>query len=230
MPCNWKTGGLDAVQSGLQFRFDGLALLGGDGQDAVAQAAGPFGAGQHHAAHPEAEIAVAVLAATRPPGQRPAAHGVFDVVAAAAGHEQRLARAQQPFEHLHHRVVGQAQMRQRVARQRVQAQFQHDHVGPVKFQQRNHHAIERRQKRVVIGLGREGDVDVVSPARAFADFIFKAAPGEQRAAGLMQRNGHHVVAPVKGGLHAVAVMRVHVQVQNPFAGFGESPAGEHHVV
>ena len=75
------------------------------------------------------EIRFLILAATRPPGQRPAAHGVLDVIPAAARDEHGTVQAQQPLENFHHDVVGHAQMRQRIAGQNVQAEFQHDHVG-----------------------------------------------------------------------------------------------------
>ena len=46
----------------------------------------------------------------------------------------------------------------------------------------------------------------------------------------MQRDGHHILALVKSRLHTVAVMRVHVEIQNPFPGVGQFQAGERHVV
>ena len=100
----------------------------------------------------------------------------------------------------------------RIPGQRVQAEFQYDDLGPEKFHQRNRDAVERRHKSLVIGFGRQRNIDVISPARSFADFIFKTAPGEKCPAGLMQRDGHHILALIKSRLHSVAVMRVHVQI------------------
>ena len=93
--------------------------------------------------------------------------------------------------------------------------------------ERHDHGIERLQERLVVGFGGQRDIDVVTQPGAFADFIFKTAPREKRLAALVQRNRHHVLAAVKRRLHAVAVMRVHVQIQDPFAGVGQFHAGEH---
>ena len=46
----------------------------------------------------------------------------------------------------------------------------------------------------------------------------------------MQRDGEHVAALVKDFLHAVAVMRVHVQIDHALAGAGQRVAGQRHVV
>ena len=51
----------------VQLRFDGAALFGRNRQGAVTQAARPFGAGEHDAAHAY-EIRFLFLTATRLPG------------------------------------------------------------------------------------------------------------------------------------------------------------------
>ena len=109
-------------------------------------------------------------------------------------------------------------MRQRIARQNVHAEFQHEHVRRKRVRQRHGDGIKGRQERLVVSFGGQRDVDVEAAPGAFADFIFKTAPREKRLAALVQRNRHHVLAAVKRRLHAVAVVRVHVQIQNPFAG------------
>ncbi len=46
----------------------------------------------------------------------------------------------------------------------------------------------------------------------------------------MQRDGQDILALIKSRLHSVAVMRVHVEIQDPLPGPGQFHAGEHHVV
>jgi len=46
----------------------------------------------------------------------------------------------------------------------------------------------------------------------------------------VQRNRHHVLAVVKRRLHAVVVMRVHIEIENPFAGVRQFQARKRHVV
>lgn len=86
-------GGLleDEFPEALDGLFDGGfhfgALFRGDGEVAVAQAAGPVGVFQHHAAHAEG-IVLVDFAGEGLPGEGPAADRIFGVVTAAAGDEE----------------------------------------------------------------------------------------------------------------------------------------------
>ena len=161
-----------------QLRFDGSTLFRRNRQGAVAQAARPFRAGQHHAAHADGEIAPVVLAAKCPPRQRPAAHGVLHVITAAARDKDGAIQFQHPLDNFDDDVVRHPQMRQRVARQNVQAEFQHEHVGRKRVRERHGDGIKSRQERIVVSFRRQRDVDVEAVAGAFADFILKTAHGK----------------------------------------------------
>ncbi len=169
----------------VQLRFNGAALFRRNRQGAVSQAAGPFRGGEHDAAHTN-EIRFLILTATRLPGQSPAADRVLDMIPAAARHEHWEIKLEQPFEDFHYGVVGHAQVRQRITRQSVQTEFQHEHVRSEGGRQWHCHGIKRRQKGFVVSLGRQGNVDIVTASGAFADFIFKTAPRVKRLAGFMQ--------------------------------------------
>jgi len=86
---------------------------------------------------------VTVGTAEHRPGQRPSPHRVLDVVAAATGHKYGLVISQQVADDLGVGVVGQLQIRQRVARKGIGPALKNEYIRVVCAGQRRKYRLER---------------------------------------------------------------------------------------
>ncbi len=100
----------------------------------------------------------------------------------------------------------------------IDPQLGHDHIRLEPINQGRHDFIKSPNEGLVIGVGVERHVDAVPFARPLAQFLDKAGAGEDKAARLVEGDGQDTIIAVKGGLHAIAVVGVDVDVDHPPAG------------
>ena len=90
-------------------------------------------------------------------------------------------------------------------------------------QQGGHHGVEGAQPALVVGAGRQGEVDGRSLRALAARLGREAGAGKQRQRRLVNADREHPGIVVEHLLHAVAVMHVDVDVRDPVGTEVEQP-------
>jgi hypothetical protein len=83
-------------------------------------------------------------------------------------------------------VRRQVYMTERVTPMGVTAKLADNHVGSKTAHQRGHQSAEGFQVRLVVGVGRKGEVNAIAITCPFAQLIHKTGAREESGAGLMQ--------------------------------------------
>jgi len=109
------------VEGSCQFGFDLCAKFCRHGSFGVTPSTGPIQVAHHGAAEPEGPSIVALITGQGPPSQGPAAHGGFELVAAAAADEEGEAGLAKVSGDFHDDVVGHLKMGEGVAGEDVHA-------------------------------------------------------------------------------------------------------------
>ena len=121
-------------------------------------------------------------------------------------------------------------MRQRVGAMRVDAELGHHRVRAERAEERRHDLLERRLVDRRVGERLQRQVHGVAGAGARACFLHEAGAGEQVVAALVGRDRQHVRVAVERVLHAVAVMRVDVDIKDAHASRAQAQDRQHRVV
>ena len=121
-------------------------------------------------------------------------------------------------------------MRQRVARQGVHPDLEHDDVRVERPHDRQDAAVERLDEGRVVRSHRQRQVHAEAVPLAMADVALEARTWEERPPALVHRHGHHVAPVVEGVLDTIAVVGVDVEEEDPTTSVGQRQAGEHDVV
>ncbi len=209
--------------------FDFGALFRGDGEVAVAQAAGPVGVFEHDSTHAEGVVLVD-FAGEGLPGECPAADSIFGVVTAATGDEEGGIELEESGCDLHVCVVGELQVGERIAGERIHTHFDDDRPGFEATDEGGDDLIECVEEGLVVGAGGEWNIYIEAEAGSGAGFIFESSPGEESFSTFMERDGQDVVTVIEGCLCAVAVVGVDIEAEDAFAVLGEEVTGEHDVI
>ncbi|BAT13076.1 Os11g0201000, partial [Oryza sativa Japonica Group] len=160
---------------------------------------------------------------------------VVDGVAAAADEEQRQVEPAEEADALRVAPHRQLHAAEAVAGERVGAALQHDGLRLEHLHGLAHDRLEQRVVHVGADAGVQGHVHAVVLAGAGADFVDGAGAREEVLVGRdfavpVERQRHDPVGVQEGVLHAVAVVRVDVDVDDSPEGAEELVDGEHDVV
>ena len=128
------------------------------------------------------------------------------------------------------RVRGELKMRERVGEVRVDALLGHEHVRPKARHERRDDGVERAHVRRIVRIRGKRNVDAVAGSLAGAAFVGEPCAREKRAAGLVQRDGEHLVGLVERRLHTIPVMGVDVDVGDLHPAVGEEPTHDRRIV
>ncbi len=153
---------------------DAVLLLFGDGEVSVSQAAAPFCCLEHNAAESDVYLVVIVLACEDAPGERPGADGVFDVVAASAGHKYWLVEGKEVVDDFDVEVVCEAEVCERVASECVGTKLEDDDVRLECMDEWQDEGLDGVQICLIVSADRQGGVDAVALSLSCADFVGKA--------------------------------------------------------
>ncbi len=121
-------------------------------------------------------------------------------------------------------------MRERIGPMRVDAELRDDDVGTERLQERRHHLLEGREVGGRVRIGFQREIHRISDARALARLVHEPGAGEEPLAALVRGDRHHVRVAVERGLHAIAVMRVDVDVCHAQPALAQPHDGQHRVV
>ena len=118
----------------------------------------------------------------------------------------------------HQRAIAgnrETELRLRIVVVRVDAQLRDDEVRPKRAGQRDDHFVEGEREALVGGVGRQRDVRREPLARPVAALAGEAGPGKRVEAALVDRDRQHLGRAGERLLHAIAVMGVDVDVEDP---------------
>ena len=108
--------------------------------------------------------------------------------------------------------------------------MKNNHIRIIRSNQRGSDSFKRLHIRLVISAHGQRNVHAIALSFAGSDFILESGAGEQCFWILVKRDSHHVRTLVERIGNAVAVMNIHVEIQNPFAILGQHYAGQRHIV
>ena len=117
-----------------------------------------------------------------------------------------------------------------VAAERIRATLEDDCGGLEGFDGGSDDGLKDVRVSSVIDSRPQGDVDGVIAAALHADLVNVPGPGEESVAVLVKGEGHDPAVPVEGFLHAVPVVDVNVNVQDPRIVSEQFEHGEDNVV
>ena len=122
------------------------------------------------------------------------------------------------------------QVRERVQEVRVDPLLRDQDVRPVALDERRDDLVEGSDVGLIVGVRRKGDVDAVTGSLARPSLLREPGAGEEEPPALVQRDRQDLIAFVERRLHAIAVMRVDVDVGHPHAAIGELGADDRRIV
>ena len=128
-------------------------------------------------------------------------------------------------------VDGQRKLGEWVLVMGVAPRLGHQHLRPERPQHRRHDGMERRVPAGIIRVGGQRDVDALPHRVASTGLVREPRSGEQRQWRLVDADRQHPGVTVEGGLYAVAVVHVDVDVGDPLRAELQQPRdGDRRVV